>query len=159
MCVCMYKTTEHYCFHCNKYALERDRLFQSTRDLHPLNCHLLLFGNLNYSQEDNITIVNSVHKYKLDSNRFKLHNYNSVLEYRLTQQENTFFCRLLLFFISNIYIVKVWHCPMSLSLFLSLSLSLSFSLSLSLLISLSIFISLYPFSIFLDYSLMHIPTI
>ena len=33
--------------------------------------HILLFGNLNYNQEDTITIVNSVHRYILDSKRFK----------------------------------------------------------------------------------------
>ena len=63
------ETTKHYFFHCNKYALERDRLFQSMQQLHPLNCHLLLFSN--HTKAKNITIVNSVHKYILDSKRFK----------------------------------------------------------------------------------------
>ena len=62
---------------------------------------------------------------------------NIVLGYRLTQQENTFLCRLLLFYILNI-------CE---SLLLSLTLTLSLSLSLSLSIYLPpLSISLSPSS-------------
>ena len=44
---------EHYFFRCSNYINERIILFQSTRNYHPLNTNILLFGEDNLSDENN----------------------------------------------------------------------------------------------------------
>ena len=64
------ENVDHYFFHCNRYRNERLQLFRETRHLHPLNCKLLLYGSNTFTHEDNITIVEAVHKYIKDTKRF-----------------------------------------------------------------------------------------
>ena len=57
------ENAEHYFFRCPKYVNERVKLFHETRDFHPLNINLILFGNANISFESNTTIFKSVQNY------------------------------------------------------------------------------------------------
>ena len=64
------ENASHYFFECTLYTNERIQLFTELRCFHPLNCELLLFGNLNLTHEENISIVSAVHKYILNTKRF-----------------------------------------------------------------------------------------
>jgi len=59
-----------YFYYCPIYSNECLQLFRDTRSLHPLNCYILLFGNSAFTYSENITIVNAVHHYIKNSNRF-----------------------------------------------------------------------------------------
>ena len=52
-----------YLFNCTQFTNERLQMFHSTRNLHSLNCQLLLFGNEAQTAEQNIEIVEVVHKF------------------------------------------------------------------------------------------------
>ena len=45
-------------------------MFHSTRNLHPLNCQLLLFGSEAWNPGQNIEIVEAVHKFIKRTKRF-----------------------------------------------------------------------------------------
>ena len=54
---------EHYIFKCLKYNVQRVKLSRSTNSMHPLNSKLLLYGDPQYSIEQNISIVAAVHQF------------------------------------------------------------------------------------------------
>lgn len=64
------ETAEHYFFRCRRYTNERILLFRETRALHPLNTNMLLFGRPDLSYEQNIIIVEAVHKFIKTTKRF-----------------------------------------------------------------------------------------
>ena len=64
------ENTEHYFFRYPKYVNERVKLFHETRDFHPLNINLILFGDANISLESNTTIFKSVQNYIKNTRRF-----------------------------------------------------------------------------------------
>ena len=64
------ENTEHFFFRCPKYVNERVKLFHETRDFHPLNINLILFGDGNISLESNTTIFRSVQNYIKHTRRF-----------------------------------------------------------------------------------------
>ena len=53
----------HYFFHCTQFTNERLHIFHSTRNLQPLNCQFVLFGSKVWTAEQNIEIVEAVHKF------------------------------------------------------------------------------------------------
>ena len=61
---------EHCFFRCSKYINERVILFQSTRNYHPLNTNILLFGDDNLSDENNSKIFTAVQIIIKDTKRF-----------------------------------------------------------------------------------------
>ena len=71
----------HYFVHCTLFTNERLHMFHSTRNLHPLNCQLLLFGSEFGTAEQKIEIVEAVHKFINELN--VLHNalHPSTLPY------------------------------------------------------------------------------
>ena len=60
----------HYLFHCTRLTNERLQMFHSTRNLHPLNCQLLLFGSVAWTAEQHIEIVEAVYKLIKRTKRF-----------------------------------------------------------------------------------------
>ena len=56
------ETSKHYFFRCNRFVDQRVHLFRATRTVHPMNAHLLLYGNSQLSSELNM-IVDAVHQY------------------------------------------------------------------------------------------------
>ena len=64
------ENAEHFFFRCPKYVNERVKLFHETRDFHPLNINLILFGDGNISLESNTTIFRSVQNYIKHTSRF-----------------------------------------------------------------------------------------
>ena len=64
------ESAEHYFFPRPKYVNERVKLFHETRDFHPLNIYLILFGDINISLETNTTIFRSVRNYIKNTRRF-----------------------------------------------------------------------------------------
>ena len=62
MCRCSDESedAEHFFFRCSNYNYDRVTLFQSTRNYHPLNINILLFGDENLTDEDNINIFTAV---------------------------------------------------------------------------------------------------
>ena len=71
MCRCSDESedTEHFFFRCSNYNYERVTLFQSTRNYHPLNINILLFGDENLTDEDNINIFTAVQTFIKDTRR------------------------------------------------------------------------------------------
>ena len=69
---CVYRNVpeNHYLFHCTRLTNERLQLFHSTRNLHPLNCQLLLFGSEAWTAEQNIELVEAVYKLIKRTKRF-----------------------------------------------------------------------------------------
>ena len=65
-----YNTPEHYLLRCSNFIDERVILFQTTRDFHPLNVNILLFGGDGLSNEDNIRTFFAVQLFIKDSKRF-----------------------------------------------------------------------------------------
>ena len=63
---------EHFFFSCNNYRLQRIALFRSTRAFHPLSSNKLLYGCDSLDYEQNVVIVDAVHKFINDTNRFTL---------------------------------------------------------------------------------------
>ena len=61
---------EHYLFTCIRFLDQRIILFRATRFCHPLNTKTLLYGRENLSHEENIQIVDAVHKFIKDTKRF-----------------------------------------------------------------------------------------
>ena len=61
---------EHYVFRCLNYINERVILFQSTRNYHPFNISILLFGDDNLPDEDNTKIFTAVKIFIKDTKRF-----------------------------------------------------------------------------------------
>ena len=64
------ENVNHYFFHCTRFTNERLQMFHSTRNLHPLNCQLLLFGSEAWNPGQNIEIVKAVHKFIKRTKRF-----------------------------------------------------------------------------------------
>ena len=64
------KDVEHYFFKCLKYNVQHVQLFRSTHSIHPLNSNLLLYGDPQYSLEQNISIVAAVYQYIQFTKRF-----------------------------------------------------------------------------------------
>ena len=58
MCRCSDESedAEHFFFRCSNYNYDRVTLFQSTRNCHPLNINILLFGDENLTDEDTASI-------------------------------------------------------------------------------------------------------
>ena len=50
-------------FHCTQFTNERLHIFDSTRNLQLLNCQFVLFGSEVWTAEQNIEIVEAVHKF------------------------------------------------------------------------------------------------
>ena len=61
---------EYYFFKCSNYINERVILFQSTRNYHPLNTYILLFGDDNLSDENNSKVFTAVQIFIRDTKRF-----------------------------------------------------------------------------------------
>ena len=72
MCRCSDESedAEHFFFRCSNYNYDRVTLFQSTRNYHPLNINMLLFGDENLTDEDNINIFTAVQTFIKDTRRF-----------------------------------------------------------------------------------------
>ena len=64
------ENANHYFFHCTRFTNERLQMFHSTRNLHPLNCQLLLYGSEAWNPGQNIEIVEAVHKFIKRTKRF-----------------------------------------------------------------------------------------
>ncbi len=64
------ETVDHFFFHCERFNTERIYLFRETHDFHPISSNTLLFGKSNLNYEQNITIVNAVHKFIKNTKRF-----------------------------------------------------------------------------------------
>ena len=60
----------HFFFECTSYTNQRVTLFRSTRHVHPLSIDKVLFGDLNLTIEDNISLFKAVHQYIKDTKRF-----------------------------------------------------------------------------------------
>ena len=71
-CACLTECedAEHYLLRCKKIENQRVILFNSTRNFHPLNIDILLFGNSILSYEQNMIIVNAVHEFIKQTGRF-----------------------------------------------------------------------------------------
>ncbi|KAL4223605.1 hypothetical protein ACF0H5_017074 [Mactra antiquata] len=63
------ENAEHF-FKCKQYENQRIQLFIDTRQFHPSNVNILLFGDTILSQEQNKTIILAVHKYIKTTKRF-----------------------------------------------------------------------------------------
>ena len=61
---------EHYLLRCPNFLNERLTLFHSTRNFHPLNVNILLFGDNSLTDEDNTRIFTAVQTFIKDSKRF-----------------------------------------------------------------------------------------
>jgi hypothetical protein len=61
---------DHYFFKCQNYLDQRIQLFLETRRFHPLNVHIILFGNREFSDEDNILVFKSVQTFIINTKRF-----------------------------------------------------------------------------------------
>ena len=61
---------EHYLLRCPNFLNERVTLFHSTRDFHPLNVNILLFGDNSLTDVDNTRIFTAVQTFIKDSKRF-----------------------------------------------------------------------------------------
>ena len=61
---------EHYFLRCSNFRNERVTLFRSSRDFHPLNINILLFGNENLTTDENTTIFTAVQTFIKDTRRF-----------------------------------------------------------------------------------------
>ena len=91
-------------FYCPIYSNERLQLFRDTRNLHPLNCNILLFGNSSFTFSKHIIIVNAVHNHINNSKRFTTQifmfcfvlNIHSTISFLIP-----FFSLIPLFFISK----------------------------------------------------------
>ena len=72
MCRCSDESedAEHFFFMCSNYNYDRVTLFQSTRNYHPLNINILLFGDENLTDEDNTNIFTAVQTFIKDTRRF-----------------------------------------------------------------------------------------
>ena len=72
MCRCSDESedAEHFFYRFSNYNYNRVTLFQSTRNHHPLNIDILLFGDENLTNEDNINIFTTVQTFIKDIRRF-----------------------------------------------------------------------------------------
>jgi hypothetical protein len=73
-CLCGYcqETAYHYFFECTLYTNERIILFNELRKLDlELSIELILYGNDNFDFNTSLGLLNAVHTFILDSNRFK----------------------------------------------------------------------------------------
>lgn len=68
------ENAEHYFFKCVHYTNQRIILFNETRAYHPIGTNILLYGSETLSIEDNVIIVEAVHKFIKYSNRFNYDN-------------------------------------------------------------------------------------
>ena len=62
--------TEHFLFKCNYFTEQRTQLFLSTRQFHPVNEYILLFGDDSLTKDENVFIFNQVQIYIKDTRRF-----------------------------------------------------------------------------------------
>ena len=58
---------EHFLFRCSIYNYYKVTLFQSTRNYNPLNINILLFGDENLIDEDNINRFTAVQTFIKDT--------------------------------------------------------------------------------------------
>ncbi len=72
-CICGhdYEDADHFLFNCNRFTNQRTQLFRSTRQNHPLSANTLLFGNENFSDDQNRHIFLEVQNYIAKTERFK----------------------------------------------------------------------------------------
>ena len=72
MCRCSDESgeAEHFFFRCSNYNYDSVTLFQSTRNYHPLNINILMFGDENLTDENNINIFTAVQTFIKDTRRF-----------------------------------------------------------------------------------------
>ena len=72
MCRCSDESedVEHFFFRCSNYNYDRVALFQSTRNYHPLNINIILFGDESLTDEDNINIFTAVQTFSKDTRIF-----------------------------------------------------------------------------------------
>ena len=61
---------EYYFLRCSNFRNERVTLFRSTRDFHPLNINILLFGDEHLTSDENTTIFTAVQTFIKDTRRF-----------------------------------------------------------------------------------------
>ena len=85
LCSCYQEieNAEHSFFCCSKYANEHFRLFHETREYHPLNINLILFGDERLSLESNITLFRAV-RYYIKTLKDLLINYMVTAEHSMT---------------------------------------------------------------------------
>ena len=62
-CECDEETEDavHFLFECQRYDIQRNVLFNATRNVRPLSINILLFGNPDLSNQDNQIIFDAVH--------------------------------------------------------------------------------------------------
>ena len=61
---------EHYFFRCSNFRNEKETLLRSTRDFHPLNINILLFGDENLTTAENTIIFTVFQTFIKDARRF-----------------------------------------------------------------------------------------
>ena len=73
MCYCSYdiENTEHYFLHCPLYHIERMELSNIVNQISDFNVQTLLHGDKNVDYDANLTILNAVHKFIVNSGRFR----------------------------------------------------------------------------------------
>ena len=64
------RDAEHYFFRCSNFRNERETLFRSTRNFHPSNIYILLFGDENLTTDENTSIFTAVQTFIKDTRRF-----------------------------------------------------------------------------------------
>ena len=77
------QNAQHFFFRCLKYADERLRLFHETREYHPSNINLILFGDERLSLESNTMLFRAVQNY-IKTLKYLLINYMVTAEYSMT---------------------------------------------------------------------------
>ena len=60
----------HYFFSCNYYRNQREELFRSTRNYHPLSIDKLIYGDNSLTPEDNLIIFSAVQQFIKSTKRF-----------------------------------------------------------------------------------------
>ena len=78
------ENAEHFFLCCLKYANERLRLFHESREYHPLNINLILFGDERLSLESNTMLLRDVQNYIKKALKDLLINYMATAEYSMT---------------------------------------------------------------------------
>ena len=75
-CACGFylESPDHYFLNCPLFAAHRYMLLNTISNITTTNINILLFGNINCWNDENIMIRDAVLKFIADSKRFKLSN-------------------------------------------------------------------------------------
>jgi hypothetical protein len=65
-----FENASHFFFSCPNYREQRLELFIQTREFHPLNINILLFGNTDLTYEQNSILFKAVQQFIKDTKRF-----------------------------------------------------------------------------------------